>query len=206
MALDSYTALKTSIEKWLWRTGDTDLAAYAPDMIQMAEAHFNRRLRVRDMEAVEASLAVTAGVATLPAGFRAIKSIRETGSDHSRITPRPIDDIERFEDLSTGRMQFYAIVGGEIHVWPRATGTVRLRYVKALEALSDSNASNWLLEKHPDLYLHQSLVSGEAFNMNDQRVAMWKAKADMTLADIEREDTLENLDALAMTPSASVAV
>lgn len=205
MALDNYGALKESITKWLWRTGDKDTEQFAPDLVTLAEAHFSRKLRVREMEAV-ATLPVVDGVATLPTGFRAVKSVRETGADHSRITPKPIDELERYEDLSAGLLQFYDLVGDEIHFWPRAATTVRLRYVKTLDALGDTNASNWLLLKHPDLYLYQSLACGEAFNMNDQRVAMWKAKAQMAMAEVSDEDIHENIDAIAPTPSVGVAV
>ena len=208
MALDTYANLQTSILKWLWRTGDTDTTAYVPDMIEMAEAYFNRKLRTRDMEAVaeSGSTTVTSGVASLPADFRAVASLREVSTEHFQIKPKPIDQIEMYEDLSTGKLQFYDVLGGEIHFWPRSSTTVRLRYLQAIPALSDSNTSNWLLLKHPDLYLFQSLASGEAFNMNDQRVAMWKAKAAEALDDIMDEEIHLHQDGLTPTPSVGVAV
>lgn len=206
MAIDTYSGLKTSIATWLWRAGETETEAYIPDMIIMAEAHFNRVLNARQMEAVDGALSVVDGVASLPAGFRKVLSLRETAYDHVRILPKPIDELERFEDISTGRLQFYAIVGSELHFWPRVSATVRLRYKTALAPLSDANTSNWLLAAHPDAYLYQSLANGEAFNMNDQRVAMWKAKAQMVLQEIERERVLENMDALAPAPGVGVAI
>ena len=208
MAIDTYANLQTSMLKWLWRTGDTDTTVYAPDMIKMAEAYFNRKLRVRDMEAVadSGSTTVTAGVASLPSDFRAIVSVRETGNERFQIKPKPMDQIELYDDDATGKLQFYDVLGGEIHFWPRVTTTVRLRYLQAIPALSDSNTSNWLLEKHPDLYLYQSLACGEAFNMNDQRVAMWKAKAEQALYDVEQEDIHLHQDALTPTPSTGVAI
>ena len=206
MALNTYSALQTSMAKWLWRTGDTDTEAYIPDMIVLAEAHFNRKLRVSDMDAVSASLTVTDGVATQPTGFRSVRSIRETGTDHDQIKPKPIDEIERYSDLTTGQLQFYARVGAELHFWPRVSTTVRLRYREEIPALTDSNTSNWLLAKHPDLYLHTALASGEAFNMNDSRVAMWKALAMQAEAEVQDEDSGFHDDGLAMSPSVSVAV
>jgi len=206
MALDSFTNLKASLAKWLWRTGETDTETYIPDMIAMAEAHFNRVLKCREMVATDSALVVTDGVATLPGGFRAMLSIRETAYNHDRIKPKPIDDIERFDDISTGCLQFYAIVGSEIHFWPRTSSTVRMRYRKSLDALTDANTSNWLLEAHPDIYLYQCCISGEAFNLNDQRVAMWKAKVAEAINDLNEQQVLENEDALAMSPSGGIAV
>lgn len=206
MALSTYAELKTSIAKWLWRAGETDTEDYIPDMIEMAEAYFNRNLRVRDMEAVadSGSTTVTAGVASLPSDFRAVLSVRETATEHYQIKPKPIDQIEMFEDISTGKLQFYDVLGGEMHFWPRVDTTVRLRYAQSIPALSDSNTSNWLLTKHPDLYLYQALACGEAFNMNDSRVAMWKAMAEQAMSDVTMEDVHLHQDAL--TPTASTGV
>lgn len=207
MALDTYANLQTSILKWLDKS-DTTTTAYVPDMIAMAEAYFNRKLRVRDMEAVaeSGSTSVTNGVASLPSDFRAVISVRETASEHYQIRPKPMDQLEMYEDLSTGKIQFYDVLGEEIHFWPRTTTTVRLRYLQAIPALSDSNTSNWLLEKHPDVYLYQSLACGEAFVTNDERVAMWKAMAEQALAGVEMEDIHLHQDALTPTVSTGVAV
>ena len=202
----SYSGLVASIAKWLWRTGDSDTEAYIPDMVSMAEAYFSRRFRDRDMEASVSSLAVVDGVASLPSDFRAVVSVRDTAYEHYQLKPKPIDQIEMFEDITSGKLQFYDVLGGEMHFWPRVTTTVRLRYLQAIPALSDSNTSNWLLQKHPDLYLYQTLACGEAFNMNDQRVAMWKAKAEQALYDVEQEDIHLHQDALTPTPSTGVAI
>lgn len=207
MAMSNYTELQASILKWLWRTGDTDTTAYVPDMIELAEAYFNRRLRVRDMEAVadSGSTTVTDGVATLPSDFRAVISVRETTYEHYQIIPKPMDELERFEDITSGHLCYYDVLGGEIHFWPRVTTTVRLRYLQSIPDLA-SNPTNWLLTKHPDAYLYQSLACGEAFNMNDARVAMWKAKAEQAIDQIELEDVHLHQDALTPTVSTGVAV
>lgn len=206
MALGTYAELKTSIATWLFRAGETQTEAYIPDMIRMAEAEFNRVLRVDDMTFVSTSLAVTDGVADLPVGTRSLHSVRETGSEHYQIKPKPIDEIERYEDLNTGFYQFYARYGGQLHFWPRKTGAVRLRGLQEIPALSDSNTTNWLLQKHPDLYLHQSLACGEAFNMNDTRIAIWKAMAGAAIDQINDEDAMFHKDGLAPTVNTGVAV
>ncbi len=47
MALDTYSALQTSIANWADRD---DLTAFIPDFIALTEARFNRALRLRSME------------------------------------------------------------------------------------------------------------------------------------------------------------
>lgn len=206
MALDSYANLQTSIIKWLWRDGDTDLTTYVPDMIQMAEASFNRLLRVKDMDAVSASLAITSGVATVPTGFRAVKSLRLTDDPYNKVTQRPIDLIESYDPTVTDLPCYYDKVGSELIFWPPTSATARLRYTTEIPALADDNTSNWLLVKHPDLYLLQSLAMGESFNMNDNRIAVWKAQAMMTIDEINDEDTGYNLDGLEVPPSSTAVI
>tara|TARA_R110002126_G_scaffold101090_2_gene232962 strand:+ start:154 stop:333 length:180 start_codon:yes stop_codon:yes gene_type:complete len=50
MALDNYSNLKTSIANFLARD---DLTTEIDDFIDLTEADFNRRLRVRAMETVD---------------------------------------------------------------------------------------------------------------------------------------------------------
>jgi hypothetical protein len=55
MALNSYTNLKTAIANFLARD---DLTSEIDDFIDLTEADFNRRLRVRSMETVDSSFTV----------------------------------------------------------------------------------------------------------------------------------------------------
>lgn len=206
MALDTYDNLQTSIAKWLWRTGETDTVAYIPDMITMAEASFNRLLRVREMDDVEASLAITNGVATAPTGLRAVKSFYLTGEPYNQILQKPIDQIERMDPNHTGEPCFYDKVGSQFIFWPRTTATASIRYTAEIPALTDDNTSNWLLAKHPDLYLFQSLAMGEAFNMNDSRIAIWKAQAMSMIEEINREDRSYNSDGIQMPAGVSAVI
>src|SRR5262245_63411060 len=62
MSITTYTELQQAIADWLERA---DLAARIPDFIALFEATANRRLRLRQQEAV-ATLAPASGAATLP--------------------------------------------------------------------------------------------------------------------------------------------
>ena len=57
MAFSNYTELQTSVADWLDRD---DLTARIPDFITLAEARFNRLLRIRSME-TEAEQVTVAG-------------------------------------------------------------------------------------------------------------------------------------------------
>lgn len=49
-------------------------------------------------------------------------------------------------------------------------------YLKKIEPLASAD-TNWLLEKHPDLYLFSSLVAAESWLKNDPRIALWEKAA-----------------------------
>ena len=55
MALNNYANLKTTIANFLARD---DLTSEIDDFIDLTEADFNRRLRVRSMETVDSSFTV----------------------------------------------------------------------------------------------------------------------------------------------------
>ena len=63
MALASYADLQTAVASWLNRT---DMAAYIPDFIALAEERIYRTLRVKAMETAFTGT-VAAGVVALPA-------------------------------------------------------------------------------------------------------------------------------------------
>ena len=65
MALNSYSALKTSIANWLNRT---DLTTEIEDFIVLAEKDFNSKLRIRKMIS-ESSVTINAETVALPTGF-----------------------------------------------------------------------------------------------------------------------------------------
>ena len=72
MALDSYTNLKTAIANFLARD---DLTSEIDDFIDLTEADFNRRLRVRAMETVDSSFTIDAATEALPTGFLQVRSL-----------------------------------------------------------------------------------------------------------------------------------
>ena len=48
-----------------------------------------------------------------------------------------------------------------------------IHYVVNLDVLSATNASNWVLADHPDLYLYGSLLHAAPFLFDDPRIQAW---------------------------------
>lgn len=67
--------------------------------------------------------------------------------------------------------------------------TIWILYLKKIEPLaSAATGSNWLLEKHPDLYLFSSLVAAESWLKNDPRIPLWDQAAKSIYEAISAAD------------------
>ena len=59
---------------------------------------------------------------------------------------------------------------------PDATYSLILNYYQKIPALSGSQATNWLLTDHPDVYLFGSLLQAQYLINDDQRSMLWRAR------------------------------
>lgn len=200
MAISTFSELKSSIAAWADRT---DLTSTIPDFITLAESRINRRLRVREMEN-SASITVTSGTGSLPTGFLAVKRVIATGVSPTRVLQYadPNWYMEAFPDQDDGNdPTFYTIIGTSIYV----TTNVTLIYWKSIPALSDSNTTNWLLTKAPDIYLQASLAELEGYTENPEGMAMRLQLFEAGCADLERADIMHRGTAMAMRSSSVAA-
>ena len=81
MALNNYANLKTAIANFLARD---DLTSEIDDFIDLTEADFNRRLRIRAMETVNTSFTIDAETEALPTGFLQVRSFILTSTTPDR--------------------------------------------------------------------------------------------------------------------------
>lgn len=180
--------LKAAISRWLNRD---DLVADIPLFIQFAEAHFNRKLRTLDQE-VRAKTSIAEFIA-LPTDYLAMRNIQlNTVPLRSlRYMPPEQMDTKYPSGFSTGVPMVYSIANGQIQLAPTPSSDyaeIEIIYFARIPDLA-SNGSNWLLTKHPDLYLFGSLVHAEGRIGNDQRILTWKAQLELALNDITNADS-----------------
>ena len=186
MALTTYTELKASIADFLNRD---DLTAVIPDFITLAESQINRDIRHWKMEA-RSSGQQTGGdeYMQIPADW--VESIRlhltGTGTSVVNLISRDAmaDKRERNDDTS-GTVMYYTHADGQFQLYPppSADTDFELLYIQKLDALSGSNADNWLLLEAPDVYLYGALIHSAPYLVEDGRVAMW---AQMYSASVAR--------------------
>lgn len=188
MALDTYANLQASIASWLNRE---DLAAQIPDFIALAEAKFDRELRVNAMVGREVTTA-SSDYVELPSDWlqtisAAITSPANTYSALRYISPEEYNDLRN--DGLTGTSRMYTIINNNMLLLPapEASVTIEIIYYKKIPALSASVATNWLLQRSQDLYLYASLIQAEAFLQNDERIPLWAGAVERIIADMKME-------------------
>lgn len=202
MALTSYSTLKSSIADWLNRD---DLTSVIPDFISLAEAQIERKVPTQKM-VKRANATIDTPFSALPADFVSAKSLVLT----STAPVQPLVflsedelDAKKWTYRTTGKPVYFALIGNQIEVLPAPdTGyTAELTYVATLAKLSDSNTSNWVLERHPDVYLYGSLLQAAPYLRDDERVALWTTLYGQALEDmiVQNERAAFSQGRLAMT-------
>jgi hypothetical protein len=189
MALDgTYTGLKASVADWLNRQ---DLVAQIPDFITIGEAQINRTLRVLQMEVFSDGTS-SADLVAVPSDWLETRTLRLEDPTAGMQILEYVGE-EEFDQLEasglTSTTRYYTILNGAFQVLPVPTGDVSydIRYYARIPALSNSNASNWLLLKSPDLYLYSALAASAPFLKDDERIAVWAGAANKITDDMKLE-------------------
>lgn len=171
--ITDYTTLKEAVADWLNRA---DMTAQIPVFIQLAEAKFNRELRVRDMLARSESSS-DEGYIPMPADFLQEYSMKlEAATPHQEISYVGADDAKKIKATGlTGEVRYYSIVGNTFELIPDPAEQVDVEmiYYAKIPALSDSATTNWLLTKSPDLYLYGTLLETVPYLKDDERLQTW---------------------------------
>lgn len=206
MSIASYSELKTAVGRWLKRS---DLTDYLGDFVTLGESRIYRDLRIRPMETA-LSTAISSGVVAVPSGYLDMK--------HAYINGTPVQKMQRKDPewiyqnyptrSSDGKPLFFAREGENFIFgpYPDSAYTVKGIYYKRLDALSDSNTTNWFTSNAPDLLLYASLCEAEPFVKADARLAqllpIWEAKYNEIKGQIQRRDNNEEFSGSVLSVSA----
>ena len=189
MAINTYGTLQTAVANWLDRD---DLSSRIPELISLAEAIFNRTLRIRAMETTVSDNTPSGSKEdALPTGYLQMREIHlETSPvvSLSYITPEIMYRIRA--GSTNGRPTSYTILGDNILFGPTPDGVYAysMTYYKALAALSDAAPTNWAILNAPDLYMYGALLQAEPFLMNDERVPLWERGFRQAISDLQEQD------------------
>ena len=189
MAISNYTELKTAVANWLDRD---DLTERIPEFIALAEARFNRVLRLRSMETKEtASTVAGQRNLALPASYIQMRNFQVNTSPLttlSYVTPEIYDRL--WGGSTTGTPKFYTILANEVSFGPipASVQEVEMLFYKKFDNLSVTTTTNWLITNAPDIYLYGTMLEAEPFIMNDERVALWAQALQQGISDLQEQD------------------
>ena len=192
MALSTYAELKTGIANWLNRSDLTD--EISDDFIKLVESEYNSKLRIRKMITSDTSFTIDSELETLPTGFLQVRDFFiVSGSAKYSLTYMPPTQMDQTRGGSTsGRPIVYTILGGNFRFAPTpdATYTATINYYKAIDALSDSTTTNYILTNHPGIYLYGSLYHASNFlgGIEPSKLQNWMQLYTTGMERLERND------------------
>ena len=192
MALSTYSELKTSIANWLNRSDLT--SEIADDFIKLVEADYNSKFRIRKMLATDSSFTIDSETETLPTGFLQVRDFYivsgSTKYSLTYMTPTQMDQTKA--GSTSGRPLRYTILGDNFRFAPSpdTSYTATINYYKAIDALSDSNTSNYILANHPGIYLYGSLYHAANFlgGIEPAKLQNWFQLYTPGMERVERND------------------
>jgi hypothetical protein len=187
MAITTYAELQTAVNSWAVRSDST---AQVKEHIALGENELNRRLGVVETDAtltgVVNSRVIDIAALDITDAF-ALFLVPSAGQERE-IQKLTAGDFA-VNDLSGEPSVWSVDVTGDELQFEReldAAYSFRFRY-RGQFALSDSATSNWLLRKHPDVYLAASLVWGHGFHEDMNNFGKWKGQLEESIGQIQRQ-------------------
>lgn len=181
----NYAQLRNDIADFLNRQ---DLGAVIPTFVRLVEQRLNRVIRTRQMEK-RVTANINTQFSTLPTDFLEMRNVQINANPVTAlqyVTPQEADRI-RARELQ-GKPRFFSIVADRLELIPAPQEVVvaEMVYYQAIPALSDVNPSNWLLNRHYDIYLYGSLAQAAAYLKDDP--SQWVLLYDSAINEIVVDD------------------
>ena len=167
-SISNYSELVTAITKWFLAG---DMSEDADEIIALAEAYFNVKLRLRQMETI-ATLTAVSNVYALPTDYIEYKRVVEKASTRRRLEFITEDAVDRlYPSRTSGLSNHFTIIGSSLYTFPLSSTDMELTYYAKIPGLSDANPTNWLLTAHPNLYLHACLLYAAELVKDDGKLS-----------------------------------
>ena len=189
--ITDYDTLKASIASYLHRS---DLTSMIPEFIIDGEARIYSDLRIRAMEDSFSGV-TTSGSIALPTSFLEWKWLKATATGKTL----EFKDTEwLYTNYPTrsgaGTPIFYSVEGDNISIapYPADDTAIEGRYYKRLDALSDSNTTNWFITYEPAILRYAALCEAAPYLGQDARIPVWETKYQMVKERIKSTERRQN--------------
>jgi hypothetical protein len=189
MPITTYSELQTVIADFLDRDDQT---TRIQTFIDLAEATMDRQLRHWRMER-RSNATVDTQYTALPSDFlEPVRFVLQANPPHAveLVGQAEIMDRRQATSDTTGKPRYYAVTDGTIELFPTPDTqyTLEMVYYSSIDKLSGSNASNWVLQYHPDAYLYGALIHSAPFLGEDARMQTWAALFQSSIDAINVEN------------------
>jgi hypothetical protein len=182
--ISNYTELKAAVQDWAVRQ-DSSFVGRTGDMVALAEAWMNRKLRTRWQEAALTSEAIVAYQLPIPARAVAVKRLWPDSDAGARIEQSLLEEVVARRQSSAGVPMRMAWAGTN---WEfDATGVISGVYFLKVPALSDDAPTNWVLSEAPDLYLFAALEQAAIYQQNANAAKAFQDKAMAIAAELNSD-------------------
>lgn len=178
-AFADYLDLQTAVVE---QVGNADIVDVMPRLVKMAEVEFNRRLRCRE-QMTNANVTTSSGSVSLPTDY--IEAISLTNAAGAEYVQQPV----QYYDKLSNKVGFFAIEGSNLLA---QDADYTLTYYAKVPTITDSMTdTNWLLSKHPGLYLYAVSLEVEKYLRNIDGAQAMAALRDMEFDAVARLDGAE---------------
>lgn len=185
--ITSRATLITAIARWT-RNSSLSTDDY-DDFIAFTHAKLNRLLRTREMLSDEITgNSLASGLFLLPSTCLEVDYVRG-----SRSGDKPLPNVSSTGGYSlspqsaTGsRHVAYTIAGAQIQFYPAIAAEFKYRYYQQITPLVASGDTNWLLLRHPDVYLYGAIMHMKGY-VDDDRVVLAADEFNRVISEIKEE-------------------
>lgn len=158
MSLENYTELKKTIIEWSHRR---DANLLIDDFIKLAESEmFSNDEEILNISSFETTvtLLTTGKEIDLPVDYLSHRSLKIKSN---KVTLRYETPSELMESPTVGTPTSYTIIGNKIrfNIEPSAEQELTFDYLAEVTPLTSENPTNYILTKHPQIYLFGALWS-----------------------------------------------
>lgn len=169
----------------------------ATTVLSEAENWIYRRLRVRDMLAVdEGTMSTSNAYVTLPTGFLASRSFWYSGTDKAELEHKTLTDIEAARvydgsgNLASGKPNQFWVDGTNAYfsVTPDQAYGYRWWYYQQPTALGSGNTTNFMTSRNQRLLRCACLAFANEYMKQDGEKLYWLRLAEGEIEAIHRED------------------
>lgn len=198
-SIGNYSDLVDLVGEYLDRD---DLVDVIPRFVVIGEAEINRRLRTLEQE-VKDLWVIEDEEFLLPDAFKRIRKLHIEGQPD-----RPLKEISPVAapmayDGSAGIPEAYWIEGDTLTLAPppaRAT-TFRVTYFMGVPHLTNDAPSNWLFERHPDVYVWVTLREAAAYIRDPDALDYASGRFDTAIEQVKLESRTDRFGGGPLVPT-----